>query len=170
MLGIREVLMNPAEYEKVVADIVRDILQSSGEHKHLLLGSGRNNRIPGASGYHHQIDVSIHGPSLLYLIECKRWKDKIGLAEVLVLAARMNDIQDHFRECSVIGIFGCLNSATGPAKQVAEHYKIIIEIVHSSTEFGLRVGRHVAHGILDSLSISDEVDVCQKRKGRFISV
>ncbi len=54
--------MDPTDYEDLVAAIVTNIQAhldptSTGEVK-----KGLPNKIPGSSGYEHQIDVSVRGP------------------------------------------------------------------------------------------------------------
>ena len=84
--------LSPADYEKLVADIVLGMRQSAPELAMLSLGAGRANRILGASGYNHQIDVSLTGPGGKFLLECKKWNKRAGVESVLVLAARASDI------------------------------------------------------------------------------
>jgi hypothetical protein len=93
--------LTPTEYEKLVEEIAKGIIKSAPNLEHLVIGSGRKNKITGASGYSHQIDLSLHESGRLFLIECKRWARNIGVAEVLVLAGRRNDIAERFSSESV---------------------------------------------------------------------
>ncbi len=65
--------MTPSEYERLVADIVEGIRAADQRLTQLTIKSGSRNRIQGASGYKHQIDVSLHQdqPKTVYLVECK---------------------------------------------------------------------------------------------------
>lgn len=52
--------MTPTEYEQLVEEIANGIIKSASDLQNLVVASGRKNRIIGASGYSHQIDVSLH--------------------------------------------------------------------------------------------------------------
>src|SRR5258706_12545028 len=96
--------MTPAEYEQLVADIAGGIREGAADLQDLVLASAGANRLPGASSYRHQIDVSLEGPKRVFLIECKRWDEKVGVEEVLVLAARASDILQARPGCAVRAI------------------------------------------------------------------
>src|SRR6266849_6613764 len=49
---------------------------------------GPTNKHIGASGFSHQIDVSVQTETELHLIECKCWNDPVTAEAVLVIAAR----------------------------------------------------------------------------------
>lgn len=148
--------MTPDEYENVVAAIVGGICHEASDLNDLALGFGRTNRLLGASGYKHQIDVSVSGSRNIYAIECKRWEAKIGVDEVMVLAARGSDILQANVGVAVHPILATRVGATRGAKVLAKHFGVSLEIVQSAQEFGLRIGRHVSVGVAASLSVSDE--------------
>jgi Restriction endonuclease len=153
------------EYEQLVSEIAKDICQTAPELHGLVLGSGRNNRIRGASGYPHQIDVSLQETGRIFLIECKRWKKKIGAAEVLVLAGRVNDIQAYSPEFKVKAILGSMCGASQGARQLAQHFDIDIEIVTSASEFGLRIGRFVHQVVVSQAGFTDSATCTLTRGG-----
>jgi hypothetical protein len=169
-LGIREIAVKPAEYEQLVAEIADGICQSASELQDLVIGSGHTNQIVGASGYPHQIDVSLQERGRLFIIECKRWKSRIGVAEVLVLAARASDIQSRFQEGSVTAVLVSMRGASAGAEQLARHFGVAVEIATSASEFGLRIGRFVHQAVADGLQMSDHCETSVMRKGVVINV
>jgi hypothetical protein len=86
-------------YEKLVQEQARKIAESRKIKLMEQPRYGRSNKIDGASGFSHQIDISVkyisrNGKHRLRLIECKlRTKDKIGLGDILCFHARIVDIQ-----------------------------------------------------------------------------
>lgn len=148
--------MTPSEYEIVVADIVSGICRGAEKLDGLQLASGRSNRLEGGSGYKHQIDVSLSGGTATYIIECKRWDQKIGIEEVMVLAARGSDISHLNPAATIKAILASKTGATRGAIVLAKHFGIDLEIVQSPEEFGLRIGQLISVGLADSFSIGDK--------------
>lgn len=161
--------MTPSEYEIVVADIVSGICNGAANLGGLKLGSGRSNRLEGRSGYKHQIDVSLSSCTALYLIECKRWDDKIGIQEVMVLAARDTDISQLHPSANIKAILVSKTGATRGAKMLASHFGIDLEIVSSPREFGLRIGRHISLGVADSTALRDDASCEVVRNGVIVN-
>lgn len=54
------------------------------------------NRIEGASGYKHQIDVSVHAPKALILVECKKWNREVEVGHFLIFLGRILDIEQNY--------------------------------------------------------------------------
>jgi len=162
--------MTPSEYEKLFAEIVEGIRARDRRFEQLTIGSGNNNRIRGASGYKHQIDVSIDLPATktLYLVECKRWKRKIGVQEMLVLASRTNDIHNDRKEILVKPIIASQVGATPNAQLIAQWFDIQIDNVESAYEYGLQLGQSIFLALSEHVGVSDEVSVTvyPKREGR----
>jgi hypothetical protein len=157
------------EYEQLVAEIANGIIKSSPDLQNLEVGSGRKNKIKGTSGYSHQIDVSLHEQGCLYLIECKRWTRSIGVAEVLVLAGRSNDIATQASSGSIVPIMVSMRKASSGAQKLAKHFGIALEIATSASEFGLRIGWHIHQAMYEGLSISEHSDVEVTRNGIIIN-
>ena len=151
--------MKAAEYEQLVSEIAEGICQSAPELHGLVPGSGHKNRISGASGYRHQIDVSLKESARMFLIECKRWKKRIGVAEVLVLAGRASDIQACSTGCSVKAIMVSMCGASEGAWQLAKHFGIDIETAQSASEFGLRIGKYIHQAVSDGLRMGDHCEI-----------
>jgi hypothetical protein len=93
---------NHERYEKLVHQTFEFFAHEKLVKEHgaeiLKTGYGHLNKIPGKSGFEHQIDVSIEyisqdGTHRLKLIECKNFSEyKIGLDTALTFFARMVDI------------------------------------------------------------------------------
>ena len=164
--------MTADEYEVLLADIVTGMQDSSPGLSGELVGCGRKNRILGGSGYKHHIDVSLDlsnkGLNKFFIIECKRWKDKIGAGPILVLASRTKDIQEIYPSCTVTPIMASIEGVTGPGRKLANHFGIQIEIVRSGNEFGLRLGKFIHEAIDVGLGFTDETSCTVKRKGEII--
>jgi len=102
---------------------------------------GRSNKILGATGVKHQIDVSAKyisrdGTHRLKLIECKlRAKDKIGLGALLSFHARILDIQNRLRKnAKVEGNFVTTAGYTSGARKYAEFYGIATNSMQTDGE------------------------------------
>ena len=133
-------------YERRVAGLLGDFtnaLRMQGLESSRT-SSGQRNKIPGASGYEHQIDVSLEclGSSerrLLILCECKMWRRSINVAAVLAFLGRIVDIQEVYQgdiEAHIITPFGPQSGA----RKVADHYKIQLDYA------GKDVGNDVENG------------------------
>lgn len=117
---------------------------------------GCANKLPGTSGFNHQIDVSLHSNECIYLIECKLWRNKIGVDEVLVLAGRASDIAQEHQSLKIKSILASHSGFTDGAIKLAKHFDIDLEIIKSKKEFALRIGSKVTACITDTLGISVE--------------
>lgn len=149
--------MTPSEYEQLVADIVAGICAGAPELDGFHVSSGRKNRLSGASGYKHQIDVSLIGQENVYLIECKRWETKIGVQEIMVLAARATDIARAQQDTTVHPILASKIGGTRGAITLAAYFGIQLEVVRSAGAFGFRIGKNVRAGVAEHLVFGDRV-------------
>ncbi len=149
--------MNAADYENLVAEIAQDICQVAPELYGSSITSGRNNRIQGASGFRHQIDVSVTFQNTLYLIECKQWKKRIGAQEVLVLKGRQTDIQANYPHQAVYAVLISVYGASRQAKQLAQYFGIKIETAKSPAAFGLQIGRYIHEKFTSLMGLGDIV-------------
>lgn len=149
---------NSADYEYLVADIVRGLKQAAPSIRDSQIGQGATNRVPGKSGYKHQIDVSINfGDGRLHLIDCKLWQGAVGVSEVLVMRGRLDDIAS----CHQGRVTGALVSKSGysrNAEKLARFLCIDLEHVHSVEEYMLRVGRVVGGAVQSVVGVSDFAD------------
>lgn len=148
---------SPSEYEQLVAEIAAGICAGAPKLKGLVPGFGSKNRLVGASGYKHQIDVSLQAGKKIFLIECKRWEKKIGVPEVLILAARVGDIHDAQPGASIQGILASKVGASKNAKTLADYWGIQLEVIRSANEFGLRIGKYAHAAMSDGITFGDQV-------------
>jgi len=125
------------DYEQLVHDIVSALERSNAR----TLGKGHNNKILGASGHRHQIDVSVEydDPPHLVLVECKDYKDKVGLEAVLCLFARICDIQRHSNDRKVKGVLVTGQGFESGAKKFAEYYGIYLDLVKDWNEWAIKI-------------------------------
>ena len=132
---------NSTDYEVFVEKLAQRIANSkdieiSGPPKF-----GTKNKIIGASGFPHQIDVSIEyrsqdGQNRLKLVECKlRSKENIHIEEMLIFHARIKDIQQNVGD--IILVEGNMFTTLGyskPAQIYADFYQIATNTLQNDLE------------------------------------
>lgn len=135
--------LHPKTFEKVTKEIVKEVKKASPNLQKAVINHGTKNRIEGASGFRHQIDVSIEilGEKL-FLVECKRYKSKVTLSDMLVLIARIDDICKK-KKIKVIGTFFTTIGYTKPAKKVGSYYNIELNTVKNIKYFAVQVAGNV---------------------------
>lgn len=151
--------MSPEEYETLVSTIANNIQQCHSILFSLKLGAGRKNLIAGASGYKHQIDVSLQDAKRFFIIECKKWVKPIGVNEVLVLTARAADVQKLYPSLAITPILVSTKNITSGAQQLADYFRVAVEIVKSADEFGFRIDKIIHQGISEGMRFGDECTV-----------
>lgn len=154
--------MNSREYEQLLSQITQSIYELvegiTGEN----VAFGRTNRWQGASGYKHQIDVSVCGPTDLILGECKYWRRNISVESVLAFYGRVQDISSMFHG-KVHGIIATTTGFQPGAVKVATHFEIDLRLVQSVHEFAIAYKDHMLLGVRDFIHFSDKVDVVSRR-------
>jgi len=142
------------EYELFVATIL-DGIKFSGR-KLSDIRFGRNNRILGACGQKHQIDVSFvdhscNEPTLI-LIECKRRKSNpINLDVVKVLKATLDDIAQNFtRATKFKAMLVTTAKIRRGARKYADYYGIVIEQVPHNKRFTFKYENIISAGMVIS--------------------
>ena len=158
--------LSPSEYERLVAEIVDGISQSAPELSALSLGWGRTNKVAGASGYSHQIDVSLVGTGGIFLLECKKWNKRAGVEAVLALVARASDILSANPTCTVVATLVSSVGFTRGAKLVANYYNVKLEHVESAHVYGLQLGRRAQVGVSGGAVLSDYAEAHVYRNGQ----
>jgi hypothetical protein len=147
--------LTPSEYETLVAKIVSGIAVGAPELAAGQINFGARNRVLGASGYRHQIDVSLLLPKQIYIVECKRWLKRIGVQEALILASRGLDILEANPGFQVHAMIASTVRITAGAKLIATKFGVQPEIVKSEFEFGFRIGRRVYHALRSTVVVGD---------------
>ena len=151
--------MNHVDYEALVRDVVHEftaVAEGLGQCK---VTGGAQNRVAGASGFAHQIDVAVRRSTDLLLVECKYWKDPVDVEPVLVLAARIADVSGNAPGTAVHGSIVSTQEPTAGAKVLAAHFGISINTVLSLHEYALRVFNHFFAGVSDGLNLADSVKI-----------
>lgn len=110
--------LSPAENEHLVQELVDGLGAALGENS---LRGGKANRIPGASGYRHQIDVSIHLFGKIVLLECKRFNRPVAIQHALTLAARLQDIREANPFCDVTASLVSTRAVTAGSLKISSH-------------------------------------------------
>ena len=141
--------MSPEEYERITSEIVAGICEQSPALSVSRLTFGKTSKVLGKSGYRHQIDVCLTTESTIYLIECKRWNAPIGIDEVMILAARGNDVAAESKKI-VHAILASTKRASKNAVKIASVFNVKLEIVQSPIEFGMQIGKFISVGIASS--------------------
>ena len=131
------------DFERIVKTIAREVKKVSPNLENAAINFGPRNKIQGASGFRHQIDVSIEIPGKrLVLIECKRYKSKVTLSDMLVLIARIDDVSRKKR-IHVSGNFFTTAGYTEPATKVGRYYRIDLNIVEDEKQFAVHIADNV---------------------------
>lgn len=130
-----------SDYEHAVSSLISGLGARANLSK-FGLGSGRPNRIMGASGYEHQIDVSLQGSTDLFLFEAKCLKRVVGVQEILVLKSRLDDISAAFPSHQVHATIISMKHISKGAKILAEHFKINADCVRDIRNYGISFARH----------------------------
>jgi hypothetical protein len=86
--------MTPTEYEKLISEISHEMTNSPELRAQAKIRFGRENKWTGASGFDHQIDVSMESPTQILLIECKHWTKNIEPEAFLTIWGRVLDIEN----------------------------------------------------------------------------
>jgi len=128
------------------------------EYKLEVIGYGSKSRIEGHSGYKHQIDVACKDSKnpRIVLFECKHYKSKIELQDVLILYSRIVDIQ-HKAKITTEGVMITTVGYTKNARKFANAYGIKLGKVENDSEFGVFIGNLGFLGVMDTGRAIDNV-------------
>jgi hypothetical protein len=131
--------MRPSDYECLVADTASTVAERSGPLPSDAVKFGKSNCWLGASGFRHQVDVSISLMERLVLIECKYWNRRIPVGVVLALQSRRTDIAATTKQAVEAAVVSKVGFQAG-AKQVAEHFGIQCQIAESAESWVFKYG------------------------------
>lgn len=160
--------LNSREYEALVHQLTKDLLTTTNLSLNSPPGLGAENKIPGKSGFPHQIDVSVQTPGLLVLIECKYWKRAVDAAPVLILASRLEDIRQGNPTMDIHASIVSTKAATQGAQQLASHFGISLDVVSNTREYAVRLGQYVFIGMTSNLYAKDfmEMEIVRPNKAQ----
>lgn len=147
--------MKPTDYEDLVAELAVNLVSRSNSYPLVRIDSGRTNRIAGASGFKHQIDVSVSDPSRRLLIECKYWKKRIDPEACLAFAARVFDIRDANKGRNVTGRIVTTCSVTNGVHQLADYFDLGVDRILSAQEYAIRIWNLVGIGLSEGAVAGD---------------
>ena len=117
------------------------------------------NREAGASGFKHQIDVTIKAPDFLLLIECKHLARPIGASTVLVLASRFADIKAANLSTNVYASVVSMQVPTKGAVRLASSFGVDLHVVASIEDYALRIGFQYFFGVRDDARGSETISI-----------
>lgn len=147
--------MKSTDYEQLVAELANKLVSQPNPNSLVTVGSGSTNRIAGASGFKHQIDVSVSDPSRMLLIECKYWKKRIDPEACLAFAARVLDIRDVNKGREVTGQIVTTYSVTNGVRQIADYFNLGVERVFSAQKYSMRIWQTVGIGLTEGARAND---------------
>ena len=122
-----------AEYERLVEQFVRQGMEGiSGVDGLEIL---RDVRMKGSSGHEHQIDVCyrfrVWNTEFLVLVECKQYRKKVGIEDLLTFRSRMDDRRAHK------GVFVTATGYQRGALEYAKAHRISLLIVRGDRMNGV---------------------------------
>jgi len=97
--------MTSQEYEYLISGMVKSFyelvegIENADVKSNIPKKKGQKakiNRIEGISNYKHQIDISVHAPKALILIECKKWSREVEVGHFLTFLGRILDIEQKY--------------------------------------------------------------------------
>jgi hypothetical protein len=144
-------------YEALCHDLVAGITRGTPLQDYILK-SGARNRVAGASGYKHQIDLSLVGEERLFLFELKCLYKSIGVAEILILAARFSDISAAFPGHKVLA---SIVSTKRPSKNVfplSRQFGLCVDVVENLNSYGLSFANQHFVGHVEKAHAQDHCD------------
>jgi hypothetical protein len=131
--------MMSSDYERLVRDLVEKLPHVSKALGDTLIAGGHQNKIMGASGFPHQIDVSLKTNRTLLLFECKYWADSVDVEPILVLTSRVADIRAANADLKVEAGVVSTKPATSGAQVIACYFGVQLDVVSTPREYALRV-------------------------------
>jgi len=139
--------MTPSEYERLLGDLASALYEMGERAAPIEVNVGATNRWRGESGFTHQIDVSVRGPSDVLLIECKYWNRNVPVEVVLAFNGRVVDLRPTIPQ-RVHPIIVTRRGFQSGAETYANHHGIELSVVTSPAEFALRYRNQFWRGIL----------------------
>jgi hypothetical protein len=152
--------LSPQEYEELVKKLIDSLLRNNDVLKIENIDYGKGNKIEGASGHKHQIDIAYRDPQnqSLILIECKRWQSKIKIDHVLTFHCRLVDILNR-QNVTTEGIMVTTVGYQKGAKKYGDKYGIKLGKVKDESEFGIFIRNLGFMGVVDKGVVTDHAFV-----------
>ena len=150
--------MTPAQQERFVAAVTKSMAEAHEGPGQTAVRSGTRNRILGASGFRHQVDVSVSTVQDLVLYECKYWGRNVGPDAVLAFAARGLDIQHANPSRKVTLSIVVKQDLTSGARLLAEHFGVCRQIAKSAAEFAVAYKSDNQIGTVDGATLGEHAE------------
>jgi hypothetical protein len=150
--------MTDREYETLVHRLVDELAQSTGSCADAQVNGGCQNKVIGASGFSHQIDVSLHAGSTVVLVESKLWLAPVDAEAVLTLAARLVDIRAANPTATVHASLVSTKGVTRGAEQLARYFGVSLDVVANEREYAIRLSNQVFVTVVERLNVTDHSD------------
>ena len=145
------------EYENLVKQLFASLVEHVDGLPCNSAKGGRTNHEMGASGYQHQIDVSVRTATELHLIECKYWKRRVTPDALLSLAARVQDIRKANPGWTVKGAVATTQGYSAGVAKLAEFFNVTLQRVGSAQEFAFDYRNQInLHVITESVAVTDD--------------
>lgn len=147
--------LSAEKYEELVASLAEEIVAAvEGDEDHSV-GCGSKNRVEGASGHEHQIDVSVNGPDYLYLAECKCWNSKVPVEMVLAFLGRVVDIRELPTIRRMIPTVVTTMGFQSGCQKIADQHGITLDVVRNEREFAMKYRDLIRTGTADGIVFGD---------------
>jgi hypothetical protein len=155
--------MTAAEYETVVRDIAEALVSKATPPGPPEVYCGKAKLWPGASGYAHQIDVSLEGADYIVWIECKKWSSRVEVPAMLTFAARLVDLRAENTGKQCYGFMVTTCGFESGVKTIAVYFDVELYRVQSATDFAMQFRDRALVGASDSGVGMDEVSRVEVR-------
>jgi len=141
------------EYERLVHKLISELTQPAESSCFPEIAGGRQNKIAGASGFPHQIDVSLKTGRTLLLFECKYWGDPVDVEPVLVIASRLVDVRAANPGLEVKAAVVSTKDPTAGAQSLARYFDVRLDVVATPSEYALLIRDRLFLGRTDPLPL-----------------
>lgn len=144
-------------YEELVSTLLDGLRRGTPLHGYTQ-HAGARNRIIGASGYAHQIDVSVCNSTNMYLFEAKCLHRPIGVNGLLVMAARKADIAEAFPNINIHASMLSTKQATKNVPALAKYFSINVDIIENLYNYGVSFSNTHFIGFRETAIASSSMD------------
>jgi hypothetical protein len=145
--------MKPKEYEELVRKLISELTQTVGTSCFCAITGGRKNKITGASGFAHQVDVSLKTGRALFLFECKYWGKPVDAEPVLVISSRLAHVRAANPNLEVKAAVISTKQPTAGAQILSRYFDVRLDVVATPSEYALLIRDQFYLGRTDLLSV-----------------
>ena len=151
--------MNSTEYEALVSKVATKMTNYPELIRLGTVNYGSKNKWRGASGFCHQVDVSLENDRDVLLVECKHWKENLKAETFLVQLARVIDIATgpDSKNRAVRGAIVTSRGFQRGVYKLEEHYKRCVSLFKVSSDEEFTVISHTHFIDVSSITSNGEV-------------